>query len=59
VETEGSGYVYGTTVNDRRTVQTHPIRSLKNKELSAPNCKVVYALDPRKYKDYIFSLIVD
>mgnify|MGYP002682546887 CR=1 FL=1 len=59
VETEGSGYVYGTTVNDRRTAATHPIRSLKNKELPAPNCKVVYGLDPRKYKDYIFSLIVD
>lgn len=59
VETEGSGYVYGTTVNDRRTAETHPIRSLKDKKLPASNCKVVYALDPRKYKDYIFSLIVD
>lgn len=59
VETRGSEYVVGTTVNDRRTVETHPIRSLKDRELHPANCKVVYALDPRKYKDYIFSLIVD
>ncbi len=59
VETHGSEYVYGTTVNDRRTEATHPFRSQRDQVLHQPNCKVVYALDPRKYKDYIFSLIVD
>jgi purine nucleosidase len=59
VETKGSEYVYGTTVNDRRTIETHPFRAVHDGELHEFNCKVVYQLNSRAYKDYIFSLIVD
>ena len=59
VETKGSDYVYGTTVNDRRTPDTHPFRSVHDDLVSKFNCKVVYQLDSRAYKDYIFSLIMD
>lgn len=59
VETRGSEYVYGTMVNDHRTSASHPFRSQRDQVLHKPNCRVVHALDPRKYKDYIFSLIID
>ena len=59
VETRGSEYVYGTTVNDRRTRETNPFRASKDDAIGKFNCKVVYQLDSRAYKDYIFSLIVD
>lgn len=59
VETKGSEYVYGTTVNDRRTQETHPFRAVHNETIGKFNCKVVYQLNSRAYKDYIFSLIVD
>lgn len=59
VETQGSEYVYGTTINDRRTKVSHPFRSSHEPQTPPFNCKVVYQLDSRAYKDYIFSLIVD
>jgi purine nucleosidase len=59
VETKGSEYVYGTTVNDRRTLENNPFRASKDNAIGKFNCKVVYQLDSRAYKDYIFSLIVD
>jgi len=59
VETKGSDYVYGTTVNDRRTKKTHPFRSVHFDNVGNFNCKVVYQLNSRAYKDYIFSLIID
>ena len=59
VETKGSDYVYGTTVNDRRTKKTHPFRSVHFNDVGNFNCKVVYQLNSRAYKDYIFSLIID
>jgi purine nucleosidase len=59
VETKGSDYVYGTTVNDRRTPDTHPFRAKHDRSLEKFNCKVVYQLDSKAYKDYIFSLIMD
>jgi purine nucleosidase len=59
VESKGSDYVYGTTVNDRRTPDTHPFRAEHDNSLGKFNCKVVYQLDSKAYKDYIFSLIMD
>ena len=59
VETRGSEYVYGTTVNDRRTKETSPFRAVQDESIGKFNCKVVYELNSRAYKDYIFSLIVD
>jgi purine nucleosidase len=59
VETKGSDYVYGTTVNDRRTPESQPFRSVRDNLQDKFNCKVVYQLDSRAYKDYIFSLIMD
>ncbi len=59
VETRGSEYVYGTTVNDKRTKETSPFRAVQDETIGEFNCKVVYQLNSRAYKDYIFSLIVD
>ncbi len=59
VETKGSSFVYGTTVNDRRTLESHPFRAINDQALHKSNCKVVYQLNSRGYKDYIFSLIVE
>jgi purine nucleosidase len=59
VETKGSDYVYGTTVNDRRTPESQPFRSVHDNLQDKFNCKVIYQLDSRAYKDYIFSLIMD
>lgn len=59
VETRGSEYVYGTTVNDRRIQETSPFRAVGDASIGNFNCKVVYQLNSRAYKDYIFSLIVD
>jgi purine nucleosidase len=59
VETRGSEYVYGTTVNDRRTRESSPFRAAHDDSIGNFNCKVVHQLNSRAYKDYIFSLIVD
>ena len=59
VETTGSEYVYGTTVNDRRAKESSPFRASHDATDGKFNCKVVYQLNSRAYKDYIFSLIVD
>ena len=59
VETTGSEQVYGATINDRRTEETHPFRADNNEKIGNFNCKVVYQLNGRAFKDYVFSLIVD
>jgi purine nucleosidase len=59
VETTGGEQTYGTTVNDRRTEETHPFRADNNEAIGDFNCKVVYQLNGRAFKDYLFSRVMD
>jgi purine nucleosidase len=58
VETQGGPRVYGATINDRRTDDTHPFRADSHKNIGETNCKVVYQLDGKAFKDYLFSLVI-
>ena len=57
VETRASPSALGTTVNDLRTAESHPFYAKRVGTLPQQNCTVVYQLNSRAFKDYVFSLI--
>jgi purine nucleosidase len=58
VETQGSAQVYGATVNDRRTDETHPFRANASETIGAFNCQVVHRVDSAVFGQYLSALLV-
>lgn len=59
VETAGSQMTYGMTVHDRRDPSDSRAFCAKYETLRPFNSTIVAAMDEKKFKDYLFSLIVE
>ncbi|MDK2981241.1 MAG: hypothetical protein PWQ55_1588 [Chloroflexota bacterium] len=59
VETQGSALVYGATVNDRRTDESHPFRANASQSIGDFNCQVVHGIDGDAFWDYLLGTLVN
>ncbi len=58
VETQGSALVYGATVNDRRTDESHPFRANASQSIGDFNCRVVHGIDGDAFWNYLLGTLV-